>query len=278
MTPKTLLASALIFALPVAAIAETGPWTDVAPGAKIRVLTSDHVSADGKMLAGLEFQLSGGMKTYWRIPGESGIPLTADWGNSVNIDNVDFLWPMPKRAISKGYFDYVYDQDFVLPFEIAIDRESDGMSPKLVGNLLMGICGEICVPVTYDISQTLDLNAKDISVSFKLDAALADVPILDNRPNAPFDAVYIDATQNKLVVQPSDDLQENQSLILDLPNQNLLFDVPQNGPGSQLISFQPLRDIFLADHVGSTARLTYSGRAGAFEKMVPILSFDAINP
>ena len=278
MNLKMLLASALIFALPCAANGETGPWTDVAPGAKIRVLTSDHVADDGTMLAGLEFQLRDGMKTYWRIPGESGIPLTADWGESENLKSVEFRWPMPKRHVSGGYFDYVYDQDFVLPFEIVLSEQGEDASAQLAGDLLMGICGEICVPVTFDISQDLKLNDKDISVSFKLNAALADVPILDQRPNAPFEAVYVDETRNQIVVPPSTDPQENQSLILDLPNQNLLFDVPQNGPGSQLVNFRPLREISLVDHVGSTARLTYIGRAGAFEKMVPILSFDALNP
>lgn len=255
--------------------AETGPWLDVAPGAKIRLLTADHADPQGKMLAGLEFQLRDGMKTYWRIPGESGIPLTADWSNSRNIDQVNFLWPMPKRSISLGYFDYVYDQDFVLPFEISLADGMDAGDAFLSGDLLMGICGEICVPVTYSIAQNLTLDAKDMSVSFTLDAAKAFVPIEDTRSDAPFDAVYLDETENKIWVKPSSDAGENQTLILDLPNQPLLFDVPKNRLGSSLLSFEPLKDISLVDHVGTSARLTYSGRAGAFEKQVPILTFDA---
>lgn len=277
---KSALLRALILSAimaPTSVMAETGPWVDVAPGAKIRLLTSDYVDPNGKMLAGLEFQLRDGMKTYWRIPGESGIPLTANWSNSQNIDQVNFLWPMPKRAISLGYFDYVYDQDFVLPFEVEISAESDKNVALLNGNLLMGICGEICVPVTYNIAQSLPLDQKDISVSFTLEAAKAYVPINDDRANAPFDAVYFDQSENKIWVKPSSDAEENQTLILDLPNQNLLFDVPQNRPGSSLLSFEPLKEISLVDHVGMSARLTYSGREGAFEKQVPILLFDALD-
>ncbi len=227
------------------------------------------------MLAGLEFQLRDGMKTYWRIPGESGIPLTADWSDSQNIGQVDFLWPMPKRAISNGYFDYVYDQDFILPFAIGFSSDPDSNGAFLAGSLLMGICGEICVPVTYEIAQHLTFDKKDISVSFKLEAAKAMVPIEDSREDAPFSAAYLDIAANRIVVEASADPRENQTLILDLPNQNLLFDVPQNRPGSTLISFSPLNEISLADYVGSSARLTYSGREGAFEKQVPVLPFDA---
>lgn len=275
MNSKTPIILALIAATAAPASAATGPWVDVAPSAKIRVLTADAVE-NGKMMAALEFQLRDGMKTYWRVPGESGIPLTADWAKSENVEMVEFLWPMPKRAVTNGYFDYVYDDDFVLPFEIHLPEQADGELPHLVGNLLMGICGEICVPVTFQVDQYLDVAKKDIAVSFKIEAAKANVPIVDDRENAPFPAVYLDKAQNQFVVQPSADGRENHSLILDLPQQNLLFDVPQNGPGSPLITIKALKDVPLDAFVGSTARLTYSGEQGAFEQLVPILSIEAL--
>ncbi|MCF4097807.1 protein-disulfide reductase DsbD domain-containing protein [Maritalea mediterranea] len=277
MTSRLFLLFAILIATLGAARADTGAWVNVAPGAKIRLLTADQVGPDSSMLAGLEFQLRDGMKTYWRVPGESGIPLTADWEKSQGIKRVDFLWPMPKRELDKGYFDYVYKEDFILPFAVHLDESDAAVPPRLVGELMLGICGEICVPVKFKIDRALTLDREDRPVGFKLSAALSYVPVEDDRADAPFDAVYFDSENDQLLVPMSSDPKENETLILDLPIQSLLFDVPQNRPGSSVLTIQPLNEISLADHIGSAVRLTYSGRAGAFEKTAPVLSIEALD-
>ncbi|HCX68676.1 MAG TPA: hypothetical protein DHK64_14410, partial [Rhodobiaceae bacterium] len=52
--------------------------------------------------AGLHLELSKGWKTYWRSPGEVGIPPSIDWAGSENIENVEFLWPAPERFTAFG--------------------------------------------------------------------------------------------------------------------------------------------------------------------------------
>src|SRR5215218_4800098 len=49
------------------------------------------------MWAGVEITLDPGFKTYWREPGESGLPPRFDWAGSTNAKAVELSWPAPMR-------------------------------------------------------------------------------------------------------------------------------------------------------------------------------------
>ena len=44
---------------------------------------------------GLEFKMNEGWHIYWRTPGEAGLPPQLDYGQSLNIQDVSFSWPVP---------------------------------------------------------------------------------------------------------------------------------------------------------------------------------------
>ena len=47
--------------------------------------------------AGVEIRLDAGWKTYWRDPGDSGVPPTFDFSGSDNVKSVTVQWPAPER-------------------------------------------------------------------------------------------------------------------------------------------------------------------------------------
>ena len=49
------------------------------------------------LLGGIEFELQDGWKTYWRTPGDSGVPPRFDFSKSDNVDAVTVLWPAPLK-------------------------------------------------------------------------------------------------------------------------------------------------------------------------------------
>ena len=63
---------------------------------KIRLLAGEE-NASGMRYAGLEFKLADGWKTYWRSPGDSGVPPEFDWSASKNVKSVKVQWPTPRR-------------------------------------------------------------------------------------------------------------------------------------------------------------------------------------
>ena len=57
---------------------------------------------DGSRLAAVEIRLAPGWHTYWRVPGDAGIPPSFDWSGSSNLASVAYEWPRPEIFDSFG--------------------------------------------------------------------------------------------------------------------------------------------------------------------------------
>ena len=107
----------------------------------------------GHHMAGLELQLAPGWKTYWRRPGEAGIPPEFDWSGSVNVASVRVHWPSPVMFHTNGMETVGYKGDVVLPLEVV--PKDAGQPVHLVARVGMGICNEICMPAEVKVSADL---------------------------------------------------------------------------------------------------------------------------
>src|SRR5829696_5295044 len=64
---------------------------------RVRLLAGGLHEGGPARLAGIAFELDAGFKTYWRSPGESGLPPVFDWAGSENLASAEVLWPAPTR-------------------------------------------------------------------------------------------------------------------------------------------------------------------------------------
>jgi DsbC/DsbD-like thiol-disulfide interchange protein len=125
----------------------------------------------GTRIVGLRLDLAPGWKTYWRAPGEAGIPPVFDWSGSDNLASVRLHWPVPHVFSQGGMRTIGYDGGVVLPVEITPRDPSRPVD--LRASVAMGVCRDICVPVEVDLHAVLDgPGAADGAIR----AALADVP------------------------------------------------------------------------------------------------------
>ena len=119
-----------------------------------------HALENGHYMAALDLHLAPLWKTYWRAPGDAGIPPRFDWTGSVNLKAVQFHWPNPTVITSKGVTSIGYLNALVLPLEVT---PSDPAKPvTLALKMDLGVCHDICLPAHLDLSA--DLNgawAKD---------------------------------------------------------------------------------------------------------------------
>ena len=66
--------------------------------AKVRIISPfSKVGENHDIYLRLEYQLQKGWKTYWRAPGEGGVPQSLEWSRSTNISELEILWPTPKE-------------------------------------------------------------------------------------------------------------------------------------------------------------------------------------
>jgi len=127
--------------------------------------------ADGRHIAGLSIRLAPGWKTYWRAPGEGGIPPSFNWSGSSNIADVDVHYPVPEVFNQNGLRSIGY-KDSVL-FPLLIDTHDRAGTIRLMGEIEIGVCEDICIPVTFRIAAELTPARQDSSA---LKAALDDRP------------------------------------------------------------------------------------------------------
>jgi len=107
----------------------------------------------GRHMAALELQLAPQWKTYWRSPGDAGIPPQFDWSGSRNVGSVRFLWPAPDVFQTNGMQSIGYHDDLVLPIEVvAIDPSRP---VHLRARVDLGVCKDICMPASLDLSADL---------------------------------------------------------------------------------------------------------------------------
>ncbi|MEP3330875.1 protein-disulfide reductase DsbD domain-containing protein [Sedimentitalea sp.] len=131
-----------------------------------QVKVGDLVQADvldggltkrGTYMTALRLTLSDGWKTYWRAPGDAGIPPQFDWGRSQNLGHLEITWPTPHVFDQNGMQSIGYKTQLVLPVEIT---PADPSRPvQLRGKVEVGICKDICVPGTLAIDHQLDAKA-----------------------------------------------------------------------------------------------------------------------
>jgi DsbC/DsbD-like thiol-disulfide interchange protein len=123
--------------------------------------------------AGVEIRLDPGWKTYWRYPGDSGVPPTLDFAGSQNVKSVSTLWPAPERfADGAGGYSIGYHGDVVLPLQIV---PNDAAKPSLLHvKLGYAVCGKLCVPAEAQL--VLTLSGKPGAGEPALAAAEARVP------------------------------------------------------------------------------------------------------
>ncbi|MFE1602304.1 protein-disulfide reductase DsbD domain-containing protein [Methylobacterium sp. ID0610] len=113
--------------------------------------------AGGVRYAGLEILLDRGFKTFWRDPGEAGMPPAIDWSASLNAAAVEVLWPVPRRMTEAGDVVFGYVDRVVLPIRVVPADARGPVSLRL--RLDYGVCNDICIPVRADLSLTLPADA-----------------------------------------------------------------------------------------------------------------------
>lgn len=223
---RILCLAVLLAAFATHVQAATSEWLEVAPGTSIRLISSDVIDANDQMMVGFEVDLAPQTKTYWRVPGETGIPVQLDFSASTGVEPASIHWPIPMREIAGGYVDHVYYGHLLMP--IALHVNDPTQSIELAVN--MGVCSDICVPVSGQLSVSPHRGERDMASDLQIKQALADVPIDWKDDNTPFGSVSFDPQADALRINDVDPELDLRTLFARIDDAALVFGTPQKSP------------------------------------------------
>jgi suppressor for copper-sensitivity B len=151
----------------VAALAALGSATPVAasesawvrhPEIALRLISGSAASGDGGALRlGLEMRLTPGWKTYWRSPGDAGLPPVIDWADSANLAGAALRFPAPERFTLFGFETFGYGGHVILPIDA---RASGPGETRVRAGVDVLVCEKVCIPYRADLALDLPAGAQ----------------------------------------------------------------------------------------------------------------------
>ena len=189
--------------------AEMTAWVKL-DNSQIRVVAGADDA--GKLRAGLGIQLDEGWDTYWRTPGDAGLPVAIDTTGSTNLKSLNVLWPVPTRIIQFGNLEtFIYTHNVMFP--LAIEAENKAAPVHLKMKVKYAACKEICTFLSHefelDLAVDKKLSAEEAKLLNEADAKLAtplsqqtDITIVSTTINKDGSQIRIEATSLKGFVKP----------------------------------------------------------------------------
>ncbi|MEM1388652.1 MAG: protein-disulfide reductase DsbD domain-containing protein [Pseudomonadota bacterium] len=182
-------------------------------------------SESGAHITALRVALAPGWKTYWRAPGEAGIPPRFDWSGSSNMKAVAFHWPVPKVHEQNGMTTFGYETLFILPIELTPERNGEPIAVR--ASVELGVCLDICVPVSVRVDADLGLGGQP------------DARIRSAINDRPFTAAEASVAEARCAIEPIKDGMRVKATVT----------MPSLGPGEVAVFEHRDQRIWIAEAV-----------------------------
>jgi DsbC/DsbD-like thiol-disulfide interchange protein len=230
-----LSAVSLLLAANVPVFAANSSQWDIDTRSAVRLVAARTLVESGvpMLRAGVEFKLQPGWKTYWRYPGDSGVPPVFDFGGSENIKSVTVLWPAPVRFADGGGYSIGYKDHVVLPLRIIPRDDKKPITLRL--KLDYAVCDTLCVPAKANVE--LRLTGGDSASEALLAAAEARVPKPTNVGDGQSLVVrsiqrMLGALRARVVVEVATPLPSKVDLFAEGPSPKWALPLPEQLPGA----------------------------------------------
>jgi len=137
--------------------------------------------APGKPLwLGLQLRHKSEWHTYWKNPGDSGLPTTLEWTLPSGLQAGEIVWPVPSKIPVGTLANYGYEGTVLLPVPVQVGNDwrpptSGEVQVRLKASWL--VCRKECIPEDGEFSLTLPVRGSTALHGAAFDAAARATPI-----------------------------------------------------------------------------------------------------
>jgi len=149
-----LVASSLLVAAGTAQAAPRGRHVKVT-----LVAETDSIQPGQTLVAGVRLQMDAGWHTYWRNPGDAGLPTKAKWDLPEGFAAGELQWPRPIRFNTGPLVSYGYEHEVLLPVEIQVPATLSSNEVRLSARVSWLECEEVCLPGKAELALALPVRA-----------------------------------------------------------------------------------------------------------------------
>lgn len=209
--------------VPMHAHAASSEWVE-SDGGRIRISALEP-SPDGIIRAVLDIDLLPGWKTYWRDPGESGVPPSVQIERSDNISSAELHFPAPER-IEDDYSIWAgYNYPVLLP--ITLRQRTPGAPSLLEADVFLGICETICIP--FQTSFTVEIDPAKPANAFEKRLVKRAFDALPEKPGDGFEVVEnrVDEDGGRLVLSLATPTMDDKAELFVTGPSGWRFDTPR---------------------------------------------------
>ena len=131
--------------------------------AELMAWAPEGVSAGKPVWLGLQLAHQPEWHTYWKNPGDSGLPTMLEWKLPAGMDAGEIAWPTPKKIPIGTLANYGYENTVLLPVPLTVAPgfNASQLDVKLKATWL--VCRKECIPQEGEF--TLSIPAKSSTAS-----------------------------------------------------------------------------------------------------------------
>lgn len=145
-----------------------------AEGVRMSLVDAGYGRSGAQVLLGLKVEMEDGWHSYWKSPGETGLPSVLSVDERENVGDAAILWPLPERFDTSGYEIVGYRKSFIVPFTVPVEDPAKVASFRLKGTLYA--CSDVCAPFPVDLRSETAPGFRDPSTLAEIAPWLRRVP------------------------------------------------------------------------------------------------------
>ena len=142
---------------------------------------------------GVLIELDEGWKTYWRMPGDSGVPPEFTWKTSAP-SHVEVSFPVPTRFADASGETVGYKHQVLFPVSV---EAGTAAGVRLDLDLFFAICRDVCIPARADAAIELGPLLRDADGAARVTDAIKAVPL----PGSPVTAATLTMRDGKPLLE-----------------------------------------------------------------------------
>jgi thiol:disulfide interchange protein len=127
---------------------------------------------------GLRLQHASEWHTYWRNPGDSGLPTQMIWQLPAGVQAGEVAWPLPQKLRAGHLTNYGFEGDTLLVVPLTVDKTFQANHGKLDVQMRANwlVCRLECIPQEGDFSLSIPVSSSHTPMGAAFEAVLAQQP------------------------------------------------------------------------------------------------------